>query len=62
MTNELTNAAALLGKKGGAVRSEKKTQANRKNAQKAGRPRLPEDQVTKSALYQRARRERKNER
>lgn len=39
-TDNLTNAAAALGRKGGAAKSEAKAQAARKNGRKGGRPRL----------------------
>lgn len=38
-TNDLSQAAALLGRKGGQVRSEAKTRAVRENGRKGGRPR-----------------------
>lgn len=38
--SQLTNAAALLGRKGGKVRSERKAQSSRENGKKGGRPRL----------------------
>jgi hypothetical protein len=36
-----SNAAAIMGRKGGSVKSEKKTTAVRENAQKGGRPKSP---------------------
>ena len=39
-TRKLTSAAALLGRKGGSVRSEAKTAAVRANGAKGGRPRV----------------------
>lgn len=37
--NEISKAAAALGKKGGAVKSDKKAAAVRENGKKGGRPR-----------------------
>jgi hypothetical protein len=37
-SNDLSNAAAALGRKGGAVKSERKTAAVRENGKKGGRP------------------------
>lgn len=39
MNNDLKQAAALLGRKGGQVRSEAKTRAVRENGKLGGRPR-----------------------
>lgn len=39
MTNELSKAAAALGRKGGKAKSEAKTKAARENGKKGGRPR-----------------------
>ena len=57
-------AASLLGKRSWEVRVERfGIERLRQNAAEmgrkyGGRPRLPDDQVSKAALYQRARRER----
>ncbi len=40
MTNELSKAAAVLGRKGGQVKSEAKARAARENGKKGGRPRI----------------------
>jgi hypothetical protein len=60
----MSEAARLLGKRSWIVRVERfgierlKQNAARMGRQSKGRPRLPDDQVTLGALYQRARRER----
>jgi hypothetical protein len=36
--SEISKAAALLGRKGGSVKSEKKTKSCRENGKKGGRP------------------------
>jgi hypothetical protein len=36
---QINEAAALLGRKGGSVKSEKKAAASRENGKKGGRPR-----------------------
>lgn len=36
---KIEDAASLMGRKGGSVKSERKTAANRENAKKGGRPR-----------------------
>lgn len=38
MKEEIVKAASILGRKGGKVKSEKKTTAVRENAKKGGRP------------------------
>ena len=37
--DEVSRAAAIMGKKGGSVKSEKKARAARENGKKGGRPR-----------------------
>jgi len=37
--DEIQNAAATLGRKGGSVKSEKKAASSRENGKKGGRPR-----------------------
>jgi len=37
--DEISQAASLMGKKGGSVKSEKKARAARENGKKGGRPR-----------------------
>lgn len=39
MKNEISNAASVLGRKGGSVKSEAKTKAARENGKRGGRPR-----------------------
>ena len=39
MANQITSAAALLGKLGGSVTSEAKTASSRENGKRGGRPR-----------------------
>ena len=60
----ISEAASLLGKRSWKVRVERfgierlRQNAAKMGKQSKGRPRLPDDQVTPAALYQRARRER----
>jgi hypothetical protein len=44
--NELSKAAAALGRKGGKVKSEAKSAAARENGKRGGRPSIPFDPVT----------------
>ena len=37
---DATTAAALLGRMGGSVKSERKAKASRKNGKKGGRPKI----------------------
>lgn len=39
MTDEIKNAAALMGKRGGSAKSERKAEAARVNGRRGGRPR-----------------------
>ena len=60
----ITEAASLLGKRSWKARLERfglkrlQEMAAEMGRKYGGRPRLPDDQVSKAALYQRARRER----
>ena len=60
----INQAASLLGKRSWKVRVERfglerlRQMAAEMGRKYGGRPRLPDDQVTPAALYQRARRER----
>ena len=62
--NQVNEAASLLGRRSWKVRLKrfglKRLQelAAEMGRKYGGRPRLPDDQVSKAALYQRARRER----
>jgi hypothetical protein len=62
--DKVSKAASILGKKSWKARVAKfgleqlKRKAAEMGRNSPGRPRLPSDQVTKAALYQRARRER----
>jgi hypothetical protein len=42
-TDEVSRAAASLGRKGGSARSERKTASSRENGKKGGRPRKDQD-------------------
>ena len=61
---KISEAASLLGKRSWKVRVERfgierlRQNAAKMGKQSKGRPRLPDDQVTPAALYQRARRAR----
>jgi len=61
---QISEAASLLGKRSWKVRVERfgierlRQNAAKMGKQSEGRPRLPDEQVTPAALYQRARRER----
>ena len=41
VNRKISEAASLLGKKGGSVKSERKTAAVRENGKKGGRPKMP---------------------
>ena len=41
MTTKISSAAAILGRKGGTVRTQAKSAAARRNGKKGGRPRKP---------------------
>ena len=63
-TGQISEAASLLGKRSWSVRVQRfgiqrlRQMAAEMGRKYGGRPRLPDDQVTPGALYQRARRER----
>ena len=45
--DEVSRAAAIMGKKGGSVKSEKKARAARENGKKGGRPRKNKEEKWK---------------
>ena len=64
-SEQVSEAASLMGKRSwkarlkryGVRKLKQKLSAAGKAAKRSGRPRLPDDQVTPGALYQRERRE-----
>ena len=48
--NNISEAAAALGRKGGSVKSEKKAKAARENGKKGGRPRKKKEGVVMERL------------
>jgi len=51
--NAVKRYLSEIGRRGGSAKSERKTQAARRNAKKGGRPRLAEHLVTPAALKRR---------